>query len=165
MSIKKDGVIMITIFDDTNQIPEGIEYVKFNDAYFGYSGIISDNEDTRLILKTIDKCEYNNHVSFYNRCGKDFGALSKEHLSTGTKTLLNIINNPDKCFDLIELGHNAFELLAHLSKTHDGYVYSEAPLYFLKSTDDTCSFKYKGKMYDHYFELFDTIYYDGDFDE
>lgn len=42
---------------------------------------------------------------------KSLGALFTDNLSTGTKTLLNISQHRDLCFDTIECGNNALTLL------------------------------------------------------
>lgn len=43
--------------------------------------------------------------TFYGRTA-NYGSLRKDYLSSGTKTLLNIISHPDKCFDVCECGGN-----------------------------------------------------------
>lgn len=53
---------------------------------------------------------YNSPATFIGR-DPSLGALYKQHLSTGTKTLLNVLNHPDKCFSTIECGYNALTLL------------------------------------------------------
>lgn len=44
---------------------------------------------------------YNSPATFIGR-DPSLGALYKQHLSTGTKTLLNVLNHPDKCFDTMQ---------------------------------------------------------------
>lgn len=70
--------------------------------------VIVDN-DTELdsgdictgVLKVIDKAVYNSPATFIGR-DTSLGALYKQHLSTGTKTLLNVLNHPDKCFSTMQ---------------------------------------------------------------
>lgn len=45
---------------------------------------------------------YNSPATFIGR-DPSLGALYKQHLSTGTKTLLNVLNHPDKCFSTIDI--------------------------------------------------------------
>lgn len=98
------------IYTDKLNIPEGIKIIDFNDSYFDVFTTIDDTSLVRSILATIDKAEYNSDNTFIGRT-KELGALNKSMLSTGTKTLLNIIQHPDKCFNTIECGANALEFL------------------------------------------------------
>lgn len=64
-----------------------------------------------------------------NNVGRDksLGALFTDNLSTGTKTLLNIWQHRDLCFDTIECGNNALTLLMGFTEgqavLHPGVVW------------------------------------------
>ncbi|MDE7307768.1 MAG: DUF4869 domain-containing protein [Lachnospiraceae bacterium] len=58
----------------------------------------------------IDKAEYTTSLTFLERTNI-LGNLNKSMLSTETKTLLNIINHPDICFNVAECGNNALQFL------------------------------------------------------
>ena len=48
-----------------------------------------------------------------------FGMTDIYHLSTGSKTLLNILHFPDKIFTVISIGGNAVALLSKFAETSD----------------------------------------------
>lgn len=84
--------------------------VKINDAYFLANTKLKDTEICRRILRVIDQAEYCSEKTFIGR-DKSLGALFSDNLSTGAKTLLNISQHPEMCFDTIECGNNALTLL------------------------------------------------------
>ncbi len=98
------------IYTDRAKVPEDMKIIDFNDSYFDVFTTIEDTQLVRTILAAVDKAEYHSNKSFIGRT-KDLGALNKNMLSTGTKTLLNIIQHPDICFNTIECGANALQFL------------------------------------------------------
>lgn len=74
----------------------------------------------------IDQAEYCSEKTFIGR-DKSLGALFTDNLSTGTKTLLNISQHRDLCFDTIECGNNALTLLMGFTEgqtvLHPGVVW------------------------------------------
>ncbi|MGN0153208.1 MAG: DUF4869 domain-containing protein [Lachnospiraceae bacterium] len=99
----------LRIFTDKSEIPSDMKLIDYNDLFFNGQSL-ADDEVSEIVMREIDKAEYNTENTFIGR-DKSLGSLNKEHLSTGCKTLLNIISNPDKCFDVIECGSNALSLL------------------------------------------------------
>lgn len=118
-----------------------IPFFDCNDLYFS-GQILNDNDITRKVLKDIDNAEYNDVGTFIGR-DASLGALNKEHLSTGCKTLVNIINNPDKCFSLAECGQNALQELSFIT---DGYVLWENQMLFMLG-DVACDLICDGQHY------------------
>ena len=55
----------------------------------------------------------------------DGNKLSIDKLSTGCKTVLNVMYNPDKVFDIRECGDNALDVLYALE---NGKVFCEYPV-------------------------------------
>jgi hypothetical protein len=139
-------------------IPEGVNYINKNDAYFEQLCLFND-EVTRKILYEIDKAMYNTDKTFIGR-DKSLGAIYKEHLSTGSKTLLNVYLNKDTCFDLLECGPNCLHLLIQLSNKIDGTVFLRKPTVIFRG-DDTCNICCDGVIYTHYKKLFNAYYYGG----
>lgn len=88
----------------------GLDLIRVNDLFFNAETYLDNTYLSNLVLSTVDKAKYNSSLTFIGR-SIDLGALNKNMLSTGTKTLLNIINHPDKCFDVCECGDNALSLL------------------------------------------------------
>ena len=93
-----------------------------NNAFFGevtYNKVFSYNghELVRQLLKKIDNCS----IDFSNRfVSNDFGINRRlTDLSTGCKTVLNVLLNPDKIFFGQECGDSAFDNLLLL----DGSIY------------------------------------------
>lgn len=100
--------------------------VRINDAYFLANTKLEDTEQCRRILRIIDQAEYCSEKTFIGR-DKSLGALFTDNLSTGTKTLLNISQHRDLCFDTIECGNNALTLLMGFTEgqavLHPGVVW------------------------------------------
>lgn len=76
--------------------------------------------------------------------------LDVDHLSTGYKTVLNILYFPDKVFCLKECGENALEILYSLDR---GYVYSDYALIPFDIDNLEVSVDSSAKIIDDYEEL------------
>lgn len=136
---------VITDKKDINRV------VDYNDIYFNKIRL-ENNSITTKIMEEIDKAHYSSESTFIGR-DKSLGALNKNLLSTGCKTLLNIAYNPNVCFSVAECGPNA---LYALSKLNNGIVYWENPVLFL--TEDTkCDIEYKGKHYNKYSDFLSKV--------
>ena len=108
---------MITIFKNKKDIPESMEYIELNDLFFNKNTVMKIDEKAKEIINKIDGAQL---IGKYN----DF-TLDIDKLSTGCKTVLNVLYFSNKVFCLKECGNNALEILYKLEK---GYVYSEYPL-------------------------------------
>ena len=95
-----------------------------NDAFFDSQTILQNSPLEQEILKDIDKATYVDAVSVHCR-NSDKLIYPKDVLSTGTKTLLNILNHKDICFDVVECGNNA---LKYIPRFHNGYILWETPI-------------------------------------
>ena len=107
---------IITNRQELNEID--VKFVDYNDMFF-QSLALRDDEMTKTILQNIDNAEYASEDMIIGR-DKKIGALNKSCLSTGCKTLLNIIYNPNVCFDVAECGRNALEMLSVIK---DGMIF------------------------------------------
>ena len=112
------------IYTNKSKVPKDIKIVDFNDNYFNLNTLIQNSDLVKDILALIDKAVYNSDKTFVGRT-KELGALNKSMLSTGTKTLLNIIMHPDVCFNTIECGSNALEFIPLIK---NGKVLWEIPV-------------------------------------
>jgi len=130
---------------------KGIKYVDYNDIWF-QSVSLKDNEVTRHILSYIDKAQYASSDTFIGRDEK-LGALNKTLLSTGCKTLLNIVYNPDICFSVAECGPNALEALSFID---EGIIFWDKPVLFLIEDMD-CNIEYDGKHYSKYMSFLHDV--------
>lgn len=114
---------MITIFRNKQDIPQDVEYVELNDIYFNQSTARKLDDRARKVIGIIDEAKL---VSKYKICSKfNDIVLDVDRLSSGCKTVLNVLYNPDKVFCLKECGNNALEVLYNLEA---GNVYSDYAL-------------------------------------
>lgn len=142
----------LTIYSDRHRPPEGTHVITQNDVYFNGAVELSGSEIESTILSTIDKARYCSNKSFYGRSSDEI-PVGKNQLSTGTKTLLNVINNPELCFDLRECGDNALELLPLIT---DGTVYWDMP-FIAYMGDANCDIIYNDKHYTDFYKFLGTI--------
>lgn len=135
---------MLNFYDRLEDIPPNIQIVKSNDAFFNAFSIISDDEFSTTVLEHIDKAIRVSNLTFIGR-NPEFGSLFKNFLSTGTKTLLNIKQHPDLCFNAIECGVNALELLPLIQ---EGYTYSlDYVDIYTNDLNKHCNILYRGDIY------------------
>ncbi len=99
---------MITIYKK-KQIPKNMELIVLNDIYFNKFTVSLINDKAAKIISKIDNSVM---LSNYTISSKfDGGVLNIDKLSTGCKTVLNVLYNPDKIFDIRECGDNAIDVL------------------------------------------------------
>ena len=111
------------IYKDKKDIPQNVEYVELNDIYFNQNTVLKLDERAKKIIEQIDGAKL---VSKYKIESKFNGViLNIDCLSTGCKTVLNVLYNPNKVFCLKECGNNALKILYELSQ---GMVYSDYAL-------------------------------------
>lgn len=111
---------MITIYRNKKDIPKSMEYVELNDLFFNQNTVMKLDGKAEGIIKRIDSSKL---ISKYKIESKFHGAaLDVDCLSTGCKTVLNVLYFPDKVFCMKECGNNALEELYRLKQ---GAVYSD----------------------------------------
>lgn len=111
---------MITIYRNKKDIPQGMEYIELNDVFFNQN--TAERFDWRA-SEIIEKIDGSRLLSRYKIESKfNQAVLDIDCLSTGCKTVLNVMYFPDKVFCIKECGSNALELLYGLA---DGAVYSD----------------------------------------
>lgn len=111
---------MITIFKDKKDMPSDLEYVELNDIFFNQNTVSKIDEKANAIIEKIDASKL---IGKYKIESKFNGVtLDVDCLSTGCKTVLNVLYFPDRIFCLKECGDNALEVLYELEK---GTVYSD----------------------------------------
>lgn len=142
----------VNIYTAVDQIPTGIQLIRNNDVYFDGMTNLNDDSISRMIMKTIDHAEYHSPLTFIGR-DPSLGALNKDFLSTGAKTLLNILQHSDKCFDVCECGNNA---LCLLTKIENGNILWSAPIMAYFDDDPSCSFNFQGKLYTNVFDFLEV---------
>lgn len=111
---------MITIYKNKKDIPSNMDYVELNDVFFNQNTVSKLDERASAIVEKIDESKL---IGKYKIESKFNGVtLDVDCLSTGCKTVLNIMYFPDKVFCLKECGDNAIEAAYCLE---DGAVYSD----------------------------------------
>ena len=111
---------MITIYKDKRDIPSDMEYIELNDVFFNQNTVAKLDNMAAPIIEKIDESKL---IGKYKIESKFNGVtLDVDCLSTGCKTVLNVLYFPDKVFCLKECGDNALEVLYGLE---DGAVYSD----------------------------------------
>lgn len=111
---------MITIFKNKNDIPSDMDYVELNDVFFNQNTVSKLDDRANAIVEKIDASKL---IGKYKIESKFNGvALDIDCLSTGCKTVLNVLYFPEKAFCLKECGDNALEVLYALDA---GAVYSD----------------------------------------
>lgn len=114
---------MITIYKDKKDIPPNLEYIELNDLFFNQTTVQILDVQAEKIVDFIDSARL---VGKYKMESKFNGiTLDVDCLSTGCKTVLNVLYFPDKVFCLKECGDNALEVLYSLEH---GTVYSDYAL-------------------------------------
>lgn len=128
---------MITIFKNKKDIPDNIEYVELNDVFFNQNTVLKIDERAGTIVEKIDAAKL---IGKYRMESKFNGVvLDIDCLSTGCKTVLNVMYFPDKVFCIKECGDNALEVLYGLDA---GSVYSDyAVIPFNMNRVKTCDEK------------------------
>ena len=102
---------MITIFKK-KAIPKNKELIKINDVYFNKYTSAKLDERAEEIIYRIDSSKMIDQYTISSRF--DGSRLNIDKLSTGCKTVLNIMYNQDKIFDVSECGENALEVIYSL---------------------------------------------------
>ncbi len=114
---------MITIFKDKKDIPGDLEYVEWNDLFFNQNTVSFIDKRAEKIIEILDDSKLISKYKIYSRF--DEVTLDIDRLSTGCKTVLNVLYHPDKVFCLKECGNNALDIIYHLET---GFVFSEYAL-------------------------------------
>lgn len=114
---------MITIYKDKKDIPENLEYIELNDLFFNQTTVQMLDEQAAKIVNLIDGATLVGKYKIESKFNDVI--LDVDCLSTGCKTVLNVLYFPDKVFCLKECGTNALEVLYHLKR---GTVYSDYAL-------------------------------------
>ena len=111
---------MITIFKNKRDIPGDMGYVELNDIFFNQNTVSILDDRASSIVKKIEASKL---IGKYKIESKFNGVvLDIDCLSTGCKTVLNVLYFPDKVFCMKECGDNALEVLYGLKS---GAVYSD----------------------------------------
>lgn len=148
---------MLTIYKKRSDVPKDLRIIDNNDVFFAGLAKIPDTPLVSDILKTIDGAKRISDTMFEGKFVK--GAIYASCLSTGAKTLLNIIQHPNFCFNVIECGLNALDFIAPISLLpQNTFILWEH--YVAAGLDDpTCNICLDGVVYTNYNDLLSLLYY------
>ncbi len=104
-------------------VPKAMELIRMNDVFFNQQTVSLLDERAGAIIQAIDHSRMLSPFTISSRF--DGTTLNIDKLSTGCKTALNILFNPDKIFDIRECGDNALDVIYALP---EGNVYCDYPL-------------------------------------
>ena len=93
---------MITIFKNKKDIPLNKEYIELNDIFFNQNTATRLDDKAAKYIQLIDASELISKYKIRSRF-EDI-TLNTDQLSTGCKTVLNVLYFPDKVFCLKECG-------------------------------------------------------------
>ena len=114
------GVSVITIYKNKKDIPHKMEYIELNDVFFNQNTAARLDDQAKRIVEQIDEARL---LGKYKIESKFNGVmLDVDCLSTGCKTVLNVLYFSDKVFCIKECGDNALDVLYSLDR---GAVYSD----------------------------------------
>lgn len=99
-----------------SDIPKGMQTIEVNDSFFNLETKLTETDEVKRLLKKIDGVEYFNEVRVSQIIHGTPVVIRKSELSTGCKTLMNIMMHPDKCFDTVECGDNVLREILQLKE-------------------------------------------------
>lgn len=135
---------MITVFKKKS-LPKGMELVALNDIYFNKNTVALLDDRAKDIIAKIDHSKMLSPYAISSRF--DGMTLNIDRLSTGCKTALNVLYNPDKVFDIRECGDNALDVIYALP---NGNVYCDYPLISFDMDKVTARDKKGARVLDSY---------------
>lgn len=124
------------------------EIVQLNDVYFNKYTVDQMDDRAKHIVSLIDESELIDNYTMKSRF--DSTVMNTDKLSSGCKTVLNIMYNPDKIFDLRECGENALDAIYSLDS---GRVYCEYPMISFDMNSVKVSESKTERVIDDYDEL------------
>ena len=142
---------MIILYTDKSKIPDGYKLIENNDAYFDASTSYEITEEDIEIMNKVDKVK---SYDFKTRnMETEFGATDITHLSTGCKTILNLIHlKPDKkqIISLNECGATVLNIIFSILSDKEVFIDIIAEL---MHTDDSFTFNINntGKIVDKFY--------------
>ena len=111
---------MLTIYKDKKDIPPSVQYVELNDLFFNQNTVLYLDDCAKAVIEQIDGTKMLSKFKIESKFGGVM--LDIDCLSTGCKTVLNVMYFPEKVFCMKECGENALEILYNLQ---EGFIYSD----------------------------------------
>ena len=155
---------MLTIYTRRSDVPSTLRFVNNNDVYFAARTKLLNTSVVSTVLSEIDGAVRMSDVTFLGKFEGNL-SLNKNFLSTGTKTLLNILQHSDTCFDVLECGDNAKALLGliSLSVAHAYVLWESNIIPYTLDKYISCDIIRNGVHYTDMNTLADIMMYGDDF--
>ena len=123
----------LNVYLSRESVPEELTIIDANDDMFI---VIPQTDLARHIVKTIDSGTVTSEYTYMVDDMPHLGNLSASSLSTGSKTLINILSNPKVCYNVIECGMNALQMIPLIT---EGNILWEVPFVSLSEDNVPCN--------------------------
>ena len=106
---------MLNVYIERQLIKSDMEIIDNNDVVFNYDlyNNMAITPTIRAIMKKIDGADYESGMDVRSRFGN---ITSMENLSTGCKTMINIVNHPEAVINCIECGDNVLHKIIQMTE-------------------------------------------------
>lgn len=123
-----------------------------NDDFFDLHTCMEEiTEKDKQCIKDIDGSDYITSDKIITR----FGETQIEHISTGCKTMLNILHYPNTVFNVVECGDNVIDKLFELAKCNTEYTIYSQNMILPSNLTLEHSIKINGKEFDSIKDIID----------
>lgn len=134
----------LNIYLRKEDISKDLELIDSNDILFNYDlyNGLEFNDEIKEVMYKVDGATYIQGTDIRSKYGN---ITSAENLSTGCKTMINILNHPEAVISCIECGDNVLHMILKMHNIR-GSIY----LPFLPSNEDIktqVNVIYKNKRY------------------
>ena len=121
----------LNIYLRKEDIPKDLELIDSNDILFNYDlyNGLEFNDEIKDIMYKVDGATYIQGTDIRSKYGN---ITSAENLSTGCKTMINILNHQEAVISCVECGDNVLHMILKMHKIIRGSIY----LPFLPSNED-----------------------------
>lgn len=100
---------MLNIYKNQDDIPKDYKLVKINNIYFNKHTVHLLDEKAGEIIRKIDGAKWKGKYQIYSAFNQE--VINIDKLSSGCKTVLNIMYNPKCVFSLKECGDNQYLII------------------------------------------------------
>jgi len=111
---------VLTIYKQKTDIPKDMRYIELNDLFFNQNTVLRLDDKAKELIEQIDGAKMLSKFKIESKFNET--VLDIDCLSTGCKTVLNVLYFPDTVFCMKECGENA---VARLYQLEQGHVYSD----------------------------------------
>lgn len=133
------------------------DMIDVNEAYFRLYSSLPDTQLVRKFLSEVDNLDYYSETLARSRAFAP-NLVPTTSLSTGLKTILNVLLHPKECFTLVECGDNALRVLPLIQ---DGNAYWGNRCIIMHENYD-CDIMCDGHKFSKFLDFLNYVRYDAD---